>query len=178
MKKILCIITVLAMSVMAFAQNSKIPQTLEIAQIENEQGDTVVEVFNMPKDGQNHYYLDLGTLGFGDEYVQVYFDPVHRLYIPLGDNLTQVLERLQEMKDLFKTEPGTTSETLGCLAFPFPTDKLETVKITSRRIIVTRELEFSVEREKCLRATRVSKSDFNSLVTSVKLYSKIHPKER
>lgn len=178
MKKFFCIIAIMAMSVMAFAQNSKIPQVLDVAEVENEQGDTVIEVFNMPKDGQNHYYLDLGTLGIGDEIVQVYFDPVHRLYIPLGDNLTEALQKLQEMKELLKAEPGTVSETLGCLAFPFPTDQLETVKITSRKILISRDLEFSVEREKYLRATRVSKSDFNSLVTSVKLYSKIHPKER
>lgn len=44
----------LACSLAASAQVSKMPQRLEIVQIENEGDATFVELFNSLKDGQNH----------------------------------------------------------------------------------------------------------------------------
>ena len=70
MKKIICIAALLLGSLAAFAQANKLPQRLELVQIEINDGQINLEVFNMPKDGENNYFLALGRLGIGDEFVQ------------------------------------------------------------------------------------------------------------
>lgn len=64
-----------------------------------------------------------------------------------------------------------------CRAAAFPTDERETVTITTRKVMLSRKLEFSLQREDYIRATYISKSDFASLVGSLKFYRKLHPKE-
>ena len=66
----------------------------------------------------------------------------------------------------------------GCLAIGYPNDKLETVKVTSRRFVIQRLVEFSIEREGYIRATHIPRSDLASITGSVKLYRKLHPKEK
>ena len=179
MKKIICILTVLVMALNANAQLSKIPQRLEIAIVEDEEnGTSEFEVFNSPKDGKNAYWLSVGHLGFGDEVVQVLFDPAFELFLPLGSNLTEALANLQRMQELLKQAPGTEIELIGCLAFGFPNDKFEVVKVSHRKALLSHSLMFSVEREGYIRATDVPKSQFGSLVSGVKFYSKLHKKER
>lgn len=177
MKKALCILSLFAWAFVAFAQNNRIPQRLELAQIEVNDGQTSLEVFDMPKDGQHDYYLSVGTLGIGDEVVQVQFDPLFELFIPLGDTLEEAMETLQFMQQLFKTDPGTAIEVDGCLAPGVPNDKTEVARVTYRKNLLTHLLEFSLEREGYIRATHIPRSDFNSLITSMNLYRKIHPNE-
>ena len=66
----------------------------------------------------------------------------------------------------------------GCLSLANPSESMEPVTVTSRRFIISRLLEFSVKRDEFIRATHIPRSDFNSLVTTVKLYQKIHPNEK
>ena len=178
MKRILAIFAVLVWSVAGFAQESQIPQALEIAQVETDSGFTAYQVLDIPADGLHHYFLDVGTLGFGDEIIQVNIDPLFRLYIPLGDTLAEAREKLEELKDFYKAKPGTSFQLTGSLAPMLPGDVLEPVTVTSRKILLSRSLEFSVERDGYIRATYVQRSDFNTLVGAVKFYSKIHPKEK
>ena len=56
-------------------------------------------------------------------------------------------------------------------------DSFEPVTVTSRRFLTSKILSFSVIRDDLVRATYISRSDFGSLVLSVKMYRKIHPKE-
>ncbi|MBR4585731.1 MAG: hypothetical protein IKO29_03195 [Bacteroidales bacterium] len=177
MKKLISIVVVLIWTLAAFAQESRIPQRLELVEIETDEGDTQLEVFNMPEDGQNHYYLSVGRLGIGDEIIQVQFDPLFELFIPLGDKLADSMDVLSLLQELFKQSPGASLEVPGCLAVGFPKDESEPVKVTFRKLLLTRMLEFSVERDGYLRATHVSRSDFNSLVNSLKFYRRIHPNE-
>ena len=177
MKKIFALFILLACSFAAFAQESKIPQRLELAQIEDGDGNTTCAVFNMPNDGQNHYWLDVGKLGHGDEVIQVVIDPLFNLYIPLGDTLDEAIETLTKLRDYCKETPGTAMEMKGCLRPIFPdSDKLETVTVTARKAL-SRKLEFSLQREGYIRATYVLKSDLGSLLSNVKFYRKLHPKE-
>ena len=148
MKKVILILAVLLCTAPCFAQFSSIPQRLELVEVEINEGETVLEVFNSPVEGQNHYYLSVGHLGVGDEVIQVQVDPLFELFIPLGDTLAEVMERLQALQDLFKGAPGNS---------------------------IVRMLEFSVEREGYIRSTHISKMDFGSIVTSMKLHRKIHP---
>ena len=79
---------------------------------------------------------------------------------------------------LYKEAPGTGIEIQGCLAFGFPKDeKMETVTVTYRKVLLSRMLEFSVRREGYIRSAHVQKSDFGSLVSSVKLHHKLFPKK-
>lgn len=166
----------LLMTAGAFAQKSGIPVIKEIVDIERD-GMTAISVFNMPAEGVNHYYLTVGTLGFGDEVVQILFDPVFQLFLPLGDTLEEAIASLQEMQGLFKQPKDSSLERSGCLAFGFPNDQLETVTVTHRKPLLTRQLEFSLQREGYIRATYVDKADMGSLITSVRFYRKIHPRE-
>ena len=183
MKKIrLNIITVILamMPVLGMAQSTKIPVMKELIEIGKGDDDTseVLSVFDMPKDdGTHRYYLCAGHLGIGDEVIQINLDPVFQLFIPLGTTLDETMESLQSMQSLLKEKPGTNMEVSGCLAFGFPSDELETVTLTCRKVLLGRNLEFSVERDGYIRANYIQRSDLNSLVSGVKFYRKIHPKE-
>ena len=167
------------------AQYNKIPQRLELVSIEVgtdvddeiSLSNEILEVFNMPSDGENHYFLSVGHLGFGDEVIQILFDPLFELFIPLGDNVTEALESLEKLQALFDADPGTSMQTTGCLAVGVPNDKREPVKVTYRTLLISRMLEFSVEREGYIRAAHLHRSDFNSLVNGVKFYKRLHPRE-
>lgn len=175
MKKVILILAVLLCTAPCFAQFSSIPQRLELVEVEINEGETILEVFNSPVEGQNHYYLSVGHLGMGDEVIQVQVDPLFELFIPLGDTLAEAMERLQALQDLFKGAPGNSIVIDGNLAAGFPNDKIEPVKVSYRKVLLSRMLEFSVEREGYIRSTHISKMDFGSIVTSMKLHRKIHP---
>ena len=178
MKKILYIFLALAWTVSAFAQDNKIPQRLEIVTIDDDDDDAVLEMFDMPTDGQSHYFLSVGHLGFGDEIIQVQLDPLFELFLPLGDTLDEAQEALGQMQDLFKQSVGTSIEVTGNLALGYPRDDREPVKVAYKRFLLSRMLEFSVERDGYMRAAHIGRADFNSLITSLKLYRKIHPNEK
>ncbi len=177
MKKIICIAALLLGSLAAFAQANKIPQRLELVQIEINDGQINLEVFNMPKDGENNYFLALGRLGIGDEFVQLQIDPLSELFIPLGETLEEAVETLQFVQQLFKAEPGTAIEMDGCIGLAFPNGKLETVRVAHRQLVLSHMLEFSITRNGYVRATHIPRSDFNSLVSSLNVYRKLHPEE-
>ena len=178
-KKAICSLLLAAVCILSFAQMPRIPQRLALVEIDSEIAGTMehLEVFNMPENGVNQYFLALGHLGFGDEIVQVLFDPVSELFIPLGGTVAEALETMQSMQDLFKGDPDDSIELPGCLNIAFPNKERETVKITYMKPLLSRILRFSVQREGYIRATHIQRTDFNSLVNGVKLYGKLHPKE-
>lgn len=188
MKNVIKAVVVLLFAVLpavAFAQMSKLPQRLELVTVDLELGDQDsflstqenMEVFNMPKDGVNHYYLSVGHLGIGDDIVQFNIDPIFELFIPIGDTVAESLETLKGLQALFKGPKNQSIEIEGCLAAAFPNDNLEKVTVTFQKVLLTKMLAFSVQRGEYTRATHIPKSQFNSLVTSLKFYRKIHPKE-
>ena len=184
MKKYLLILTLLVWSVASFAQKTKIPQRLELVTVELEVGDQgsllsteeSLEVFNMPEDGVNHYYLSVGHLGIGDDIVQFNIDPIFELFIPLGDTVAEALEYLQNLQALYKEPKGTSIETQGCLSAAYPRGNMEKVTVTYQKVLMTNLLAFSVERQGYTRATHIPKSQFNNLVRTLKIYRKLHPR--
>lgn len=185
MKKFFVTFFLIVWSVAAFAQISKLPQRLELVTVDLEVGDhgsflsteENLEVFNMPVDGVNHYYLSVGHLGIGDDIVQFNIDPIFELFIPIGNTVAEALENLKALQALFKGAKNESIELEGCLAAAFPNDNLEKVTVTYQKVLLTKMLAFSVQRGEYIRATHIPKSQFNSLVTSLKFYKKIHPKE-
>ena len=69
MKRLVSIVLLLMWAVTAFAQGSILKQTLELAEVEVDDGDVSISVFNMPEEGQNQYCLCVGTLGIGNDVV-------------------------------------------------------------------------------------------------------------
>ena len=179
MKKALCILFLSVWSVAAFAQESvRVPQRMELAAVDVNDGESMLQVFSLMKEeGENGYYLSVGHLGVGDEVIQIQFDPLFELFIPLGGTLAEAMDTLARMQALFKSGAGSFIELQGCLALALPTDEYETVKITYRRPLLTRMLVFGVERDGLLRATHVTKSDFGSLMSALKFYRMVHPTE-
>lgn len=178
MKRIICLLATTVLTVAAFAQGNLLKQTLEIVEIEVNDGETTLSVFNMPEGDQNQYFLCVGTLGIGDDFIQLNLDPVFELFIPLGDTLEEAQAILEGFRALAKQPDGTTQETTGCLALGNPTTAdPETVYLTARRFIFTRNVEFSVQREGYIRATYIANSELGSLLSGVKFYRKLHPNE-
>lgn len=176
MKKILTLIATVFLAIGAFAQKS-VPQRLEIATIDVEQTGTSLEVFYMPKDSINHYYLSVGHPGFGDDIIQLQIDPVSELFIPLGDSLDDAIEFLKQLQALYKGEVGDSIEVDACISVLFPDEsKFEKATVTLIKPLLTRTLEFSISRKGYSRASHVPKSDFNSIVSSTKFVRKLRPK--
>lgn len=178
MKKFLCTAIFVVMSLTLSAQISKFAKRMEIVELEINDGEERYEIFNYPGDSLNTYYLSVGHLGIGDDFIQFQIDPAFELFLPIGATLSESMETLKGLQELFKKEPGTSIEMQGCLALGVPVDELEPVTITFRKALLKRSLEFTVRRENYIRSTLVSKSDLGSLVTSLKFYRKFHPKEQ
>ncbi len=177
MKKFITLLVLITMSAAVFAQSAQLADFSEIAQVQSS-GDVVLDAFSVPINGQNTYFLCVGTLGIGDDVVQVMFDPVYKLFIPLGTTLAEAMDTLEQMKDMYQEPEGTRFEMTGCFAPIIPDDTRETVTITKRKNLLTNILEFALEREGYTRATYVYRSHFASIVSSVKFYKKLHPGEQ
>ena len=183
MKTILKTLTILllaAMPALASAQVlQKASQRLELATVETELAGyetAELEVFKMNDTGT--YWLSVGHLGIGVDLVQLKFDPVFELFIPLGNSLEEAIAKMKELKAFYKQPRLSTMEVQGCLAAMYPSENFEPVTITSRRLLGAKILSFSVQRDDFVRATYISKSDFGSLLFSLKAYKKLHPKEK
>ncbi len=178
MKKILVFLLALTLSLSSFAQDPRLTEMVEIAQVEADNGNVQLDVFSVPIDGQKTYYLSVGTMGIGTEIVQIDVDPITRLFIPLGNTLEEAMESLDKLKEMAKSEPGTTTEIDACFAPLIPNGNLEKVKVVSRKLLLSRSLEFCIEKEGYVRATYIPRSDLGAIASSVKFYKKIHPKEK
>ena len=180
MKKVLITLLVAAMPALASAQLlQKASQRLELANVETEIGGyetAELEVFKMKDAGT--YWLSVGHLGIGTDLVQLKFDPVFELFIPLGTSLEEALEKMKELQAFYKQPRLSTMEVQGNLAAICPEEDFETVTITSRRLLGSKILSFSLQREDYVRATYITKADFGSLVFSLKAYKALHPNEK
>lgn len=183
MKKLCLLLSLLVWSVAAIGQ--RIPQRLELVTVDLESGDEGsflsteenLEVFNMPVDGENHYYLSVGHLGIGDDTIQFNINPIFELFIPLGDTVTEAQAYLQELQTLYKGPKGKSIEIEGCVAAAFPNGNMEKVTVTYQKVLLSHLLEFKVERQDCTLATHIPKSQFGTLLRSLKMYKKLHKKE-
>ena len=181
MKRLLMILAVAVMTAGTLSAQvlQKAAQRMELATVETEVGGyetAEMEVFAMRDSGT--YWLSVGHLGIGTDLVQLEFDPVFELFIPLGNTLEEALVKMKEFQAFYKEPRLSTMEVQGCLAAMYPGENFEPVTITSRRLLGAKILSFSVQRDDFVRATYISKSDFNSLVFSLKAYKALHPKEK
>lgn len=178
--KILVSLLVAVMPLTASAQVlQKAAQRMELATLETEVGgvpNVELEVFKMQDAGT--YWLSVGHLGIGGDLVQLQFDPVYELFIPLGNTLDEAIATMNDLKAFYKKPRLSTMEMPGCLAAIVPNENLEPVTITSRRLLTSKILSFSVLRDDLVRATYINKGDFGSLLFSLKAYRKLHPKEQ
>ena len=59
----------------------------------------------------------------------------------------------------------------------FSIEMLEPVCVTYRKPVLTKSLEFTVQRDTYSRSAQMQKSDFDALVRGVKFYQRLHPNE-
>ncbi len=176
--RIFAILFIAIIPVLSYAQEEGLPNRLEITQIEINDGQTELEVFELLKSsGEKTYWLSVGHLGIGDDIIQIQFDPIFELFIPLGDNLEDAQETMETIYSYFKKSSSNVLELQGCLAPAFPNSEFETVKIVPRRYFLSRLLQFKVERDGYIRCNHISRGEFGSLLTGLKLYRKLHPNE-
>ena len=183
MKKIITTLILVCITFFTFAQNpSPLRPRMEIAdyEVEGEAAiDTKLEVFYMNDESPRMYYLSLGNLGVGTDIVQINFDPIFELFIPLGATLDEAIAKMEEIKDFYNQPKLATMELDGSFALAYPSNELVSVTVTRRQLIFTKVLEFSLptDSEGIVRATHISRSDFNGLLTSLKFYRRLHPDE-
>lgn len=181
MKRIITILIFVCVSAFAFAQSSSILRPrIEIAEVSTEDINTVnLEVFYMNDENPRTYYLSLGHLGIGSDIIQIGFDPVFELFVPLGNTIDEAIAKMTEIKEFYKLPRLEQREINACFAALYPNDKLVPVIVTSRRLLSSKILEFSIptQTEGLVRATHISKSDFGSLLMGMKIYKKLHPKQ-
>ena len=168
--------------IISYAQdtNSILRPRMEIVQIDESEGNiicTELEVFYMADESPRTYYLSAGHLGIGNDIIQLTFDPVFELFIPLGNNLDEAVAKLQEIKDFYNEPRLAKMELEGCLAPLYPNDNLEPVTLTRRNLVLTKLAEFSVPRDGLVRATYLSKANIGTLLSGVKFYRTLHPNE-
>ena len=181
LNKILVTLLMAVMPVLASAQVlEKAANRLELCTVETQYGENSlsgeIEVFQMKDTGA--YWLSVGHLGIGGDIIQLNFDPVYELFIPLGDTMDEAIETMNDLKAFYKTPRLTTRQVKGCLAAMYPSDNMETVTLTSRRLLGSRIVEFSVKRDDLVRANYINKANFGSLLSSLKLYRKLHPNQK
>ena len=132
----------------------------------------------IPVDGTNHYWLHVGNMGIGGKIVQIELDPVYRLYIPLGDNITDAVACMEDLRTLLKEPKGTMREIKGSFKPFFPGEDLETIQVYRHAPLLTDQFQFVIEQDGYQRVAYLSKSDFNALLRGLKLHGKLHPSER
>ena len=94
------LLLIMVLPLFSFAQDHKLPNRLEIVEVENDEEDVQIEVFALLRDGQKSYYLSVGDLGVGNKVVQLHIDPIFELFIPLGNTLDEAQENLEKMKTI------------------------------------------------------------------------------
>lgn len=177
MKKIASVILALVCTMGLFAQTDKIPTIKEIVSIDNDNSSQMVQIVNIPVDGINHYWLHVGSMGIGNKIVQIELDPVDQLFIPLGDNITDAVAYMEELKTLFKEPKGTMREIQGSFKPFFPGENLETIQVYKYKPLLTNQLQFVIERDGYERVAYLSKSDFTALLNGLKFHGKLYPSE-
>lgn len=183
MKKFIIALAFASVAILSFGQNKSIIRPrMEIVKTETEVNgtfNTELEVFYMNDENPRMYYASLGNLGIGGNIVQLEFDPIFELFIPLGGTLEEAVAKLEEIKGFFKMPKKSSTELSGHFSVAYPTGDPVTVTVT-RRQGISKLLEFSIPvsgSENLIRATYLSKSDIGGLLTSLKIYRKMHPKK-
>jgi len=183
MKKFLVALAFASVAILSFGQNKSIIRPrMEIVKTETEVNgtfNTELEVFYMNDENPRMYYASLGNLGIGGKIVQLEFVPIFELFIPLGGTLEEAVAKLEEIKGFFKMPKKSSTELSGHFSVAYPTGDPVTVTVT-RRQGISKLLEFSIPvsgSENLIRATYLSKSDIGGLLTSLKIYRKMHPKK-
>lgn len=159
------------------AQSTIGPLAVRASIVEIDNNGLYCDVFSIVLDGQKQYYMSAGHVYMGDEVVKVQIEPMTEMFVFLGDTMDEAIEAMQNMKLWFNLPSGTINEVDGSFSIAQPKLEKETIRVTSMRPLLTRQLEFAVMRGDAVVAAHVIKSDFNSLLSGLKTYRKLHPKE-
>ena len=179
--KALVFVLLVAVPFFSSAQDfkDKIYQRKDIVELESGEDNehTPLDIFAMKAPDSTRFYLSVGNLGVGDNVIQIQFDPIFELFLEIGETLSQAEATLYKIQDMYNQEEGTSMQLNGSLAVGFPNKDIEPVTITRKSFMLTKYLEFSVVRDGYIRATSISKSDFNSLMLTYKMNRKRTLKE-
>ena len=113
MKRLITLLAALTLTVAAFAQRSLLQPRLEIVEIEADADNAApFQVFWMEDEGVNHYYLSVGNLGVGNNFIQFHVDPLYELFIPLGASIEEAIETLEMLKEFYKRFEPVVDKTM------------------------------------------------------------------
>ena len=173
MKKLLLgLIALTVLPATLLGQNMSNLHMEEIAEVDN--GESTLYVIFKPTDGQNCYYLNLGALGSGDKVIQMVLNPVYQLFIPLGATLDETIDTLEDLKEFYQEEVGTSKE-MDAYYGLIPDNSRQEVTVSVYKSFLCRKLMFALQRDGYIDATYLSKSDLSSLLRGVKWHKKLYP---
>lgn len=175
---LILLLVILPFGVSAQKKNSIFSDRNVLVEVGPDDESISLTVFSLPKDGETRYYLSIGPVGIGNKIIQVYVDPISELFIPLGSSLDESMKTLETIYDFFKMPKGSENTILGCLTPIQPKDDTEVFRVVSGKRLFSRYVVFSIQRDEYLREAQISKSEFRNLMGSMKIYRKIHPKEK
>lgn len=158
------------------AQTPKLQARASIAEFEDEVSHFEVFPLDMGN-GQKQYYLCLGRIYHGDDIVQVGIDPVSEMFVYLGGTMDEAIATMESMLPWFELPNGSVNEVEGIITVIQPSGKNGILKVKSLKPLLTRNLEFYEERDGYIIAASISRSAFKNLVSGVKFYRKLHPKQ-
>ena len=179
MKRLITAIAAAALlltSIPASAQLDKLAARESVIELETESN--IFEIFTMEIEGQNHYYLSLGKTGLGNHFIQVNIDPVSEMFVLLGDTIDEAIETMSTFKAWFKEPLGKVGQVQGCISMFMPEKDTEPLDVITGKFLLTRYMEFSVEREGVVVASNIHKDEIGSLLTSLKIERKLRPNKK
>lgn len=127
------------------------------------------------KDGTFGYYLSLGPAS-AIPGTFIVFDQIRETCLYMGTTLDEVKENLQSLIEFFNYEAGTTREFPARIGIvnTLQTEQRPAVAVVQKRLFGKR-LVFTQENEKYSTQTYLRKGAVKSVLTSLKIFMKMHP---
>lgn len=176
MKRIFVLVALILVSSLMSAQKFQVGVRDEIFTVE--ENDNEYAVFGyMDEDGTTGYYLGLGRPDVIPGAL-IAFDVYHETCIYLGATLAESLETMGTIVSLFNGPTGSNKAFEARLgAGELLKDKGQAIGTLERRIIAGKHISFSFKTPSYLTESFLNKITAKSLLSGLKTYIKIHPKQ-
>ncbi len=176
MKRIFIIFTLIFVSSLVFAQKFQVGVRDEIFTVEEDDNEYAIFGY-MDEDGTSGYYLGLGRPDVIPGAI-IAFDVYHETCVYLGATLAESLETMGYIVALFNQSIGSNKVFDARLGTgELLKDKGQAIGTLERRIIVGKHISFSFKTPSYLTESFLNKITAKSLLSGLKTYIKIHPKQ-
>lgn len=176
MKRIFVFVALIFVSSLMFAQKFQVGVRDEIVSIEENENEYAIFGY-MDEEGTKGYYLGLGRPDVIPGSI-IAFDVFNETCIYLGATLEEALGTMGSIVDLFSGRMGSNKVFEARLGVgELLKDKGQAIGTLERRIIAGKHISFAFKTPSFLTESFLNKITAKSLLTGLKAYMKIHPKQ-